>query len=103
MENNTIDVTKITPNLAYFADKYDIPFLLQLCCFYFSSVPITEKNILDMVKIANLGDHDKLFRKISLFCDKNRTKLKEIPGLKELMKNNPRIGSKLVDILMFQN
>ena len=101
MEKNAIDVTKITPNLAYFADKYDIPFLLQLCCFYFCSIPITEKNILDMVKIANLGDHDKLFRKISLFCDKNRTKFKKIPGLKEYMNNNPQIYSKLFKILMF--
>ena len=101
LENKAIDVEKITPNLAYFADKYEIQFLLQICCFYFCTLPVTVENIFDMVKIAMMADHDKLFRKISTFFDKNRGVLNTIPGLKEFMQKNSQYSGKIFNALMF--
>ena len=66
LEKKTIDVEKITSDLAFFADKYDIPCLLQLCFFNFCSLPITKENILDMFNIYDKSQHDKLFSKLKL-------------------------------------
>ena len=54
-----------------------------------------------MVKIAMMADHDKLFRKISTFFDKNRGVLNTIPGLKEFMQKNSQYSGKIFNALMF--
>ena len=102
LEKKNIDVKEITSDLAFFADKYDIQFLLQLCCFHFCTIPLSKENFFDMVKIASMGDHDKLFKKITNFIHKNRGTFDEIAGLKTFVLNNPQCSSKITNIIMFE-
>ena len=84
------------------ADKYDVKGLVQSCVNHIEK-KMTLENILEVIYNAFLIDNKELLKASTEFILENRGQIQRDSQWDEIQKNNPEIGMKIMNLIMFGN
>ena len=96
-------VTKedLNVELLVFADRYNIQPLVKLSKSQVEKT-VTKENLIDVIKIADALNDDKLLMAAVDFVSDNKGSFENDPELLEMMKTNPQCFAKMWGLLMFR-
>ena len=94
-----IEKEELSVELLLFADQYQIEPLYKLCQEYLCTA-ISEENLFEVIKAANLIDEELMSKAAEFIMKSNSFDIEDNPKWDEFCKENPECGNKILKLVV---